>query len=148
MVFPLTTWLAGYRDWLGQLIAMPSAVVRELALAGQVPTVGVQPRFTTSVPWQTAGAGDTVMHGKLARLVAGLGMPAVYIASGTMFGGISLFFGYYIFFVWGVAGSGGWKVAWVIPLGILYGVYAIGTGLVMLARLAWTWNAPLRSVRR
>lgn len=148
VVFPLTTWLAGYQAWLGQLIAMPSAVVRELALAAQVPAVGIQPRFTTTVPWQTAGAGDTVMHGKLARLVAGLGMPAVYIASGLMFGGISLFFGYYIFLVWGVAASGGWKIAWVIPLGILYGVYAIGLGLVMLARLAWTWNAPLRSVRR
>ena len=105
MVFPLTTWLAGYRAWLGQLIAMPSAVVRELALAAQVPAVGAQPRFTASVPWQTAGAGDTVMHGKLARLVAGLGMPAVYIASGLMFGGISLFFGYCIFLVWGVAGE-------------------------------------------
>ena len=37
VVFPLTTWLAGYRDWLGQLIAMPSAVVRELALAARSP---------------------------------------------------------------------------------------------------------------
>ena len=127
---------------------MPPAVVRELALAAQVPTVGTQPRSLVSVPWQTAGAGDTVMHGKLARLVAGLGMPAFYIASGLVFGGISLFFGYHIFFVWGVAGSGGWKVAWVIPLGILYGVYAIGLGVHMLARLAWTWDAPLRSVRR
>ena len=135
VVFPLGRWLAAYRDWLAELIAMPAAVVRELALNAQVPAVGAQPRFAHGHPWETAGAGDSVMHGKLARLVAGIGMPAIYIASGTMFGGISLFFGYYIFFVWGVAGSGGWKVAWVIPLGILYGVYAIGMGLVMLARL-------------
>jgi hypothetical protein len=117
-------------------------------LNAQVPAVGAQPRFTRSHPWEAAGAGNSVMHGKLSRLVAGIGMPAIHIASGALFGGISLFFGYHIFFEWGVAASGGWKIAWVIPLGILYGIYAIGLGLVMLARLAWTWNAPLRSVRR
>ena len=75
-------------------------------------------------------------------------MPAVYIGSGTLFGGISLFFGYHVFLEWGVAASGGWKVAWPIPLGVLYGIFAIGFGLRLLARLAWTWNAPLRSVRK
>jgi hypothetical protein len=88
------------------------------------------------------------MQGWLARLAAGIGMPAAYIASGTLFGGLALFFGYQIFFVWGIDASGGWKIAWPIPLGILYGVFAIGLGLVMLARLAWTWNAPLRNLRR
>ena len=47
-----------------------------------------------------------------------------------------------------MAASGGWKLAWPIPLGVLYGIYAIGLGLVMLGRLAWTWNAPLRNLRR
>ena len=51
---------------------------------------------------------------------------------GHAVGGISLFFGYYVFIEWGVAESGGWKVAWPIPLGVLYGIYAIGMGLVML----------------
>ena len=48
----------------------------------------------------------------------------------------------------GVAESGGRKVAWPIPPGVAYGIYAVGLGLVMLARLAWTWNAPLRYLRR
>jgi hypothetical protein len=65
-----------------------------------------------------------------------------------LFGGISLYFGYYVFIQWSVAASGGWKIAWPIPLGVLYGVYAILNGIDMLARLAWTWNAPLRNLRR
>ena len=75
-------------------------------------------------------------------------MPAAYIASGALFGGISLFLGYHVFIEWGVAERGGWKVAWPIPLGVAYGIYAVALGLVMLARLAWTWNAPLRNLRR
>ena len=88
------------------------------------------------------------MRGRLARLVAGIGMPVAYIASGTLFGGISLYFGYWVFLQWGVEASGGWRIAWMIPLGVIYGIGAILAGLVMLARLAWTWNAPLRSLRR
>jgi hypothetical protein len=91
---------------------------------------------------------QVVMGGKLARLVAGIGMPATYIASGTLFGGISLFFGQLVFLEWGVAASGRWKVAWPIPLGVLYGIGAVSFGVKELMRLAWTWNAPLRSVRR
>ena len=77
-----------------------------------------------------------------------LAAPKVRKNPGTLFGGISLFFGQLVFLEWGVAASGGWKVAWPIPLGVLYGVYAISLGVKELMRLAWTWNAPLRSVRR
>ena len=148
VVFSLERWLGTYRAWLAELIALPAAVVRELALCTEVPVVGAQPRFNHSHGWETAGAGSSVMRGKISRLIAGIGMPAVYIASGTLFGGISLFFGYYVFIEWGVAASGGWKVAWPIPLGVLYGIGAIGMGVKALGRLAWTWNAPLRNVRR
>lgn len=148
VLFPLPGWLDGFRRWLEELIGLPAAVVGELALNKQVPAVLTQPSFVQSHPWQSRGAGGEVMRGKLSRLVAGIGMPAIHIASGALFGGISLFFGYYVFLVWGVAASGGWKVAWPIPLGVLYGVYAIGFGLRLLARLAWTWNAPLRSLRK
>lgn len=148
VVFPLEGWLEGFRRWLENLITLPAAVVGELALNRQVPTVLTQPAFARSHPWESIGAGGAVMRGKLSRLVAGIGMPAVYIASGTLFGGISLFFGYHIFLEWGVAASGGWKVAWPIPLGVLYGVFAIGFGLRLLARLAWSWNAPLRGLHR
>ena len=127
---------------------MPAAMVRELALAAQVPSVNQQPVLTESQPWTISGTGPEVMRGKLSRLIAGIGMPAINIASGALFGGLSLYFGYYVFVQWGVAASGGWKVAWPIPLGVLYGVYAILSGLAMLARLAWTWNAPLRNLRR
>jgi hypothetical protein len=149
LAFPLQAWLAGYSKWLEELIAMPAAVVRELALDEQVAVVSAtQPAFTRRHAWSVGAAGANPMQGRLARLAAGIGMPAAYIASGTLFGGLSLFFGYQIFSVWGLDASGGWKVAWPIPLGILYGAFAIGLGLVMLARLAWTWNAPLRNLRR
>ena len=148
VVFPLQGWLEGFRRWLEDLIALPAAVVGELALNRQVPAVLARPASARSHPWESIGAGGAVMRGKLSRLVAGIGMPAVYIASGTLFGGISLFFGYHVFVEWGVAASGGWKVAWPIPLGVLYGVFAIAFGLRLLARLAWSWNAPLRGVQR
>ena len=33
----------------------------------------------------------------------------------------------------------------IIP-GLAYGAYAIAAGLDQLARLAWTWGAPLRGI--
>lgn len=148
LVFPLRSWLEGYRSWLAELVALPAAVVGELALAVQVPNVGAVPVLRETLPWSIAGTGPEPMRGKLARLLAGIGMPMTYIASGALFGGISLFFGYWVFLQWGVAASGGWRVAWMIPLGVAYGVGAILAGIGMLVRLAWTWNAPLRSLRR
>jgi hypothetical protein len=148
ILFPLESWLAGYRDRLAATIATPSAMVRELALNGQVPAVGAVPVIRPRGTWGTIDDSNTVLRGRLPRLVAGIGMPAIWIASGTLFGGVSLFFGRLVFLEWGVDASGGWKVAWPIPLGVLYGIGAIGFGVKELMRLAWTWNAPLRSVRR
>ena len=148
LAFPLRSWLDGYRSWLAELVALPAAVVGELALAAQVPNVNAVPVLRDTWPWTIAGTGPEPMRGKLSRLIAGIGMPLTYIASGALFGGISLFFGNLVFLQWGVEASGGWRVAWMIPLGVAYGVGAIFAGLVMLARLAWTWNAPLRGLRR
>lgn len=148
LVFPLRSWLDGYRSWLAELVALPAAVVRELALAAQVPNVNAIPILRETQPWRIAGTGPEPMRGKLARLLAGIGMPAMYIASGTLFGGLALYFGYWIFLVWGIEASGGWRVAFMIPLGVAYGIGAILAGIGMLLRLAWTWNAPLRSLRR
>jgi hypothetical protein len=148
ILFPLESWLAGYRDRLAATIATPSAMVRELALNAQAPAVGTVPVIRPRGAWNTTDDSNTVMAGRLPRLVAGIGMPVIYIASGTLFGGISLFFGRLVFLEWGVDASGGWKMAWPIPLGALYGMFAIGFGVKEFMRLAWIWNAPLRSVRR
>ncbi|MFO1035656.1 MAG: DUF3137 domain-containing protein [Geminicoccaceae bacterium] len=148
LLVPIGNWLEGYRKWLSELVALPSAVVEELALADQVPRVGAVPPPPASTPWEFTSSGDSVFQGKLGRLVAGITMPLMYIASGTLFGGVSLYFGYYVFVEWGVDAIGGWKLAWPILLGVGYGIYAIVAGLVMLARLAWRWNAPLRSLPR
>ncbi|MGE3292786.1 MAG: DUF3137 domain-containing protein [Geminicoccaceae bacterium] len=148
LAFPLRRWLDGYRSWLAELVALPAAVVRELALAAQVPNVSAVPVLRDTRPWTIAGTGPEPLRGKLARLLAGIGMPAIFIASGTLFGGLSLYFGYWVFGQWGVPASGGWQIALMIVLGVLYGVFAILRGIVMLARLAWSWNAPLRNLRR
>ena len=146
LVVPIERWLASYRQWLAELAALPAAVVDELALAAQVPNVGRLPMMTDTKPWSYGGTGPEPMRGKLSRLIAGIGLPLTYIASGALFGGVSLFFGYWVFLQWGVEASGGWKVAWPIPLGVAYGAGAILYGLAALARLAWTWNAPLRNL--
>lgn len=147
VLLPLDGWLANYRRWLGELIALPGAIVRELALDEQIPAVTPLPRRQEAGSWDVIGDSATVMRGPFFRLVAGLGMPAAYIASGLLFGGISLFFGAAVLEA-GIAASGGWATVWPIPLGLLYGVVAIGRGTAALLRLAWTWNAPLRSVRQ
>ena len=148
LVFPLPTWLDGFRTRLAELVALPASIVGELALATQVPNVLAVPVLRATRPWRIAGTGAEPLRGKLSRLVAGIGMPAIHIASGLLFGGLALYFGYWIFLVWGVEASGGWRVAFMIPLGVAYGVGAISAGIVMLLRLAWSWNAPLRGLRR
>ena len=146
LLFPIERWLAGYRQWLAELVALPAAIVGELALAAQVPSVGRLPVLTETRPWSYGGTGPEPMRGKLSRLVAGIGLPLSYIASGALFGGLSLYFGYWVFLQWGVAASGGWKLVWPIPLGVVYGAGAILHGFAALARLAWRWNAPLRNL--
>ena len=148
ILLPLGAWLDRYRARLAELVALPAAVVDELALDRQVPGGPARaPRFTETRSW-SIGDHAPVVQGRLARLIAGIGMPAIWIASGTLFGGLSLYFGRWVFLEWGVAASGGWQIAGMIVLGALYGAGAIIAGIVMLLRLAWTWNAPLRNLRR
>ena len=46
-------------------------------------------------------------------------------------------------------GSAAVSTAWqMIAAGIVYGGYAIALGLRELGRLAWKWNAPLRTLKR
>jgi hypothetical protein len=41
-----------------------------------------------------------------------------------------------------------WYFWGLIAPGIAYGAYAISLGLRELGRLAWRWNAPLRTLKR
>ena len=41
-----------------------------------------------------------------------------------------------------------WYFWGLISAGILYGGYAITLGVREIARLAWRWNAPLRTLKR
>jgi hypothetical protein len=74
-------------------------------------------------------------------------MPLMSVASGALFGAVALMGAWY-----GVKEGYSSNLFWyfwgLISAGIIYGVYAITTGLREVARLAWRWNAPLRTLKR
>lgn len=153
--FPLIGWLEGYREWLTGLIAMPAAIVRELELHPPSSAVAA-PTPSPGRGWQLIDGSNIVMKGPLSRLVAGLGMPAIYIASGSLFGGLSLFFGHWLL-AYALYEPDGWttlrdnnllSLFLLVLFGIAYGIYAISLGVIAISRLLWTWNAPLRSIGR
>ena len=74
-------------------------------------------------------------------------MPLVYIASGAVFGGVALFGAWYGV-TQGYSSNLFWYFWGLIAAGLAYGALAIASGLRELARLAWRWDAPLRSLKR
>ena len=83
----------------------------------------------------------------LWRLVGEGGMALIYVASGTIFGGVALFAGRYGITA-GFPSQLFWYLWGLVTVGILYGTYAVSLGVRDLARLAWRWNAPLRTLKR
>jgi hypothetical protein len=74
-------------------------------------------------------------------------MALIYTASGAMFGGVALAGAWYGL-TEGYSSSLFWYFWGMIVAGIAYGAYAIALGVRELARLAWRWNAPLRTLKR
>jgi len=74
-------------------------------------------------------------------------MSLIYVASGTMFGGVALF-GAWFGLTQGYSPGLFWYFWGMIAAGLLYGVYVIALGVRQLAQLAWRWNAPLRTLKR
>lgn len=144
---PVDTWLQGYAAWLGGLVDLPVDIVRTLNLA--VPSATPAPSFVpaarAAIPLDT-GSGQVFSSG-LWRLVGEGGMALVYMASGSIFGGVALFAGWYGV-TEGYPSALFWYLWGLVAAGILYGAYAISLGLREAARLAWRWNAPLRTLRR
>jgi hypothetical protein len=143
---PVDTWLRRYSAWLAGLVDLPVEIVRTLNLtapAAETPSIAVT--VPPAIP-VNSGSGEVFSSG-LWRLVGEGGMALIYIASGSIFGGMALLGAWY-----GVTEGYSSNLFWyfwaIIPAGILYGVYAIALGVRQVARLAWRWNAPLRTLRR
>jgi hypothetical protein len=93
-----------------------------------------------------SGSGQVFSSG-LWRLVGEGGMALIYVASGTLFGGVALFGAWYGL-TEGYSRNLFWYFWGMIVAGVVYGAFAIAAGLGALARLAWRWNAPLRTLSR
>jgi hypothetical protein len=131
---------------LAGLVDLPVEIVHTLNLTVPSATaVAFRATPRSAVP---VGSGTgLVFSSGLWRLVGEGGMALIYVASGSMFGGLALFAGWY-----GVKQGYSSNLFWyfwaLITAGIAYGAYAVAFGLRELARLAWRWNSPLRSLKR
>jgi hypothetical protein len=141
---PLAGWLDRYRALLAELLAAPARIVETLAL-DRLRTVRVTPTPLPVADYRILADGAHPFSGPLSRLVAGLGMPAIWAASGSLFGGLAAFFAWHLYAHGGVEAVR--PFALLLGLGLAYGMAAIAGAALMLWRLARTWRAPLRSVR-
>lgn len=148
---PIDAWLRGYAEWLTGLVDLPRGIVQTLNLEAPEPGHGAVPLTTFGhepMPSVPIGAGSAnVLSSGLWRLVGEGGMAAVYIMSGSVFGGLAA-----------VAAKHGvtkgfpdalfWPLWGMSAAGLAYGAYALSIGVGQLARLAWKWQSPLRTMRR
>ena len=144
---PVDSWLQGYAAWLGGLVDLPVEIVHTLNLAAPSATSAASVASTArpSIPIDTS-SGQVFSSG-LWRFVGEGGMALVYVASGSLFGGVALFGAWYGFKE-GYSSQLFWYFWGLIAAGIVYGACAIVIGLRAAARLAWRWNAPLRTLKR
>lgn len=144
---PVDTWLRGYAAWLAGLVDLPVEIVQTLNLAAPSSTSAASlPSVARSAIPVGSGSGDVFSSG-LWRLFGEGGMALVYIASGSVFGGIALFGAWYGV-TEGYASQLFWYFWGLTAAGLAYGAYAISVGVREIARLAWRWNAPLRTLKR
>jgi hypothetical protein len=141
---PVDGWLQAYAGWLAGLVDLPADIVRTLNLA-TAPAAAAAPTFRPGV--LIDGGSGEVFSSALWRLFGEGGMALVYVASGAMFGGMALVGAWYGLSQ-GYSSNLFWYFWGLISAGLVYGVYAISLGVAALGRLAWRWNAPLRTLKR
>lgn len=144
---PVDSWLQGYAARLADLVDLPVEIVRTLNLdvAANVMAAATAPSVRSIVP--VDGGSGEVFSSAPWRLFGEGGMALVSIASGSVFGGLALFGGWYGLKE-GFSSHLFWQLWAMIAAGLIYGAFAIASGLRELAKLAWRWDAPLRSLKR
>ncbi|VUX45940.1 membrane hypothetical protein [Candidatus Defluviicoccus seviourii] len=149
---PLAGWVTDYRQWLETLIRLPARIIEVLALgpasrSGMASPAGPARLLAAApAPVNVTAAADEPFTGGLSRIVAGVGMALIYIASGTLFGGLAAFFGWMILREEGWSAIVGNAFMPMIALGLLYGIGAVGFGAMRLFTFVRTWRGPLRGL--
>lgn len=147
---PLAGWVTEYRQWLETLIRLPARIIEVLALSPSARPGMASPagpaRPLAAAPVSVTAAADEPFTGGLSRIVAGVGMALIYIASGTLFGGLAAFFGWMILREEGWSAIVGNPFMPMIALGLLYGIGAVGFGAMRLFTFVRTWRGPLRGL--
>jgi hypothetical protein len=143
---PVDTWLQGYSTRLAGLVDLPVEIVHTLNL--EMPSNDSPPVVLAGRPGVLIdNASGQVFSSALWRIVGEGGVPLASVASGALFGGVALFGAWYGI-EQGYSSHLFWYFWGLIAAGVAYGVFAIGSGLRELAKLAWRWDAPLRSLKR
>lgn len=142
---PLATWVSGYRQWLETLIRLPARIIEVLALRPSPPAQAAPPPRPLAALHVTA-ASEEAFTGGFSRIVARVGMALIYIASGSLFGGVAAFFGRLILKEQGWSAIFGNPFMPLIGLGLLYGIGAVSFGAVQLFTFLRSWRAPLRTL--
>lgn len=148
---PLDAWVRDYAAWLTGLVDLPREIVTTLNLVSPS-EAGAASAVTTLKPEPTAavvidGGTAEVFSSGLWRLVGEGGMAATYLMSGAAFGGVAALGAKYGL-TEGFSSQFFWPLWTMIVPGLAYGVYAVSIGVAQLARLAWKWNSPLRTMKR
>jgi hypothetical protein len=146
IVQPVDTWLDAYGAWLAGLVELPAGIVHTLnLLAPNTDAAGFVPGDRPAIPIDDASG--QVFSSTLWRLAGEGGMAFIHIASGLLFGAVALFGAWYGLTV-GYSSDLFWYFWGMIAAGLVYGAFTIGNGVTALVRLAWRWNAPLRTLKR
>jgi hypothetical protein len=144
---PVSSWLDGYAATLAGLVDLPVDIVRTLNLA--VPSgataVPFVPTYRAAIPIDTSSG--QVFTSSIWRVVGEGGLPLANMASGAIFGGVAVIGAWYGFKE-GYSHNLFWYFWGLIAAGLVYGVVALSGGVRELARLAWRWDAPLRTLKR
>lgn len=143
---PVNTWLQNYAATLAGLVDLPLAIVRTLNL--ETPSSDSPSFVPTARPGvMIDSASGQVFSSPIWRIVGEGGKPLINVASGTIFGGVAILGAWY-----GIEQGYSRNLFWyfwgLIAAGLAYGAFAITSGLGEIARLAWHWEAPLRSINR
>jgi hypothetical protein len=144
---PVGRWLQGYAAYLAGLVDLPVEIVRTLNLDAAPTTsiASVAPTHEEAISIDTS-SGE-IFSSALWRLIGEGGTALTYVVSGSLFGGLALFTGWY-----GLREGFSSKLFWylwgLIAAGLIYGSFAIVIGLREVAKLAWRWDAPLRTLKR
>lgn len=143
---PVDAWLQDYRASLAAIVDLPVEIVHTLNLempSSDWPAIPLTNRPAVVIE----NASGQVFSSTVWRVVGEGGMPLLTVASGAVFGGVALFGAWYGI-TRGYSSNLFWYFWGLIAAGLAYGAFAIAGGLRELARLAWRWDAPLRSLKR